>query len=165
MTVIYKKLPSTLKGNGQSFNDLHIHSNIFVCYRRLNAEVNHSPKHLNHKTEILYKITKPVTTVPASYSQVERKSNYKMTNYKIHSTVNPKADFENNSSYSDSVINKELLSWKVGFYPTFATKYPCNDSVDDATEEESTTEQIKIEDLENQLINVLDKLAERHNNE
>ena len=127
--------------------------------------VTPSPKHLNHKTEILYKITKPVPTVPASDSQVERKSTYEMTNYKIHSTVNPKADFENNSSHSDSDIDKELFSWKVGFYPTFGTKYPYSDAVEDATEEESTTEQIKIEDLENQLINVLDKLAERHNNE
>ena len=88
-----------------------------------------------------------------------------MTNYKIHSTLNPTADLENNSSYSDSVINKELLSWKVGFYPTFGTKYPYSDAVEDATKQESTTEHIKIEDLENQLINVLDKLAERHNNE
>ena len=88
-----------------------------------------------------------------------------MTNYKIHSTVNPKADFENNSSYSDSVINKELLSWKVGFYPTFGTKYPYSDAVEDATEKESTTETIKIEELEQQLLDVLDKLADRHNNE
>jgi hypothetical protein len=134
---------------------------IFFCYRRLNAEITHSysPKHLNHKSEILYKITKPVTKVPASDSQVERKSN------EIHSTVNPKADVENNSSDSDSDINKEIISWKVGFYPTFGTKYPYSDAVEDATEEESTTEQIKIEDLENQLIDVLNKLAERHNNE
>ena len=87
-----------------------------------------------------------------------------MTNYKIHSTVKAISDFENNSSDSDSDIDKELFSWKVGFYPTFGTKYPYSDAEEDTTEEESTTEQIKIEDLENQLINVLDKLAGRHTN-
>ena len=85
-----------------------------------------------------------------------------MTNYKIHSTVNTKANFENDFSDSDSDIGKELNSWKIGFYPTFGTKYPYSDVVEDAPEEESTTEQIKIEDLENQLINVLDKLADKH---
>jgi hypothetical protein len=88
-----------------------------------------------------------------------------MRNYEIHSTVNKKSDFENNSSDSDSDINKDIFSWKVGFYPTFGTKYPYSDAAEDATEEESSTEQIKIEDLENQLTDVLNKLAERHNNE
>jgi hypothetical protein len=136
----------------------------FFCYRRLNAEVTPSPKHLTQKSEILHKTTRPVPTFPARDSQVDRKGSYEKTNYEILSTVNTISDFENN--YSDSVydIGKELYSWKVGFYPTFGTKYPYSDAVEDATEEESTTKQIKIEDLENQLFNVLDKLADRHTN-
>ena len=131
----------------------------------LNAEVTHSPKHLTQKSEILHKTTRPVPTFPARDSQVDRKSSYRITNYKIHSTVKSISYFENNSSDSDSDIDKELFSLKVGLYPTFGTKYPYSDAEEDATEEESTTEQIKIEDLENQLINVLYKLAEIHNNE
>ena len=79
--------------------------------------------------------------------------------------MKPKSDFEINSSESDSDIDKDLLSWKFGFYPTFGTKYPYSDDVEDATEKESTTETIKVEELEKQLLDVLDKLADRHNNE
>ena len=76
--------------------------------------------------------------------------------------MKPKSDFEINSS--ESVIYKDLLSWKYGFYPTFGTKYPYSDAVEDASEKESTTETIKIEELEKQLLDVLEKLADRHNN-
>ena len=79
--------------------------------------------------------------------------------------MKPKSGFEINSSESDSDIDKDLLSWKFGFYSTFGTKYPYSDAVEDATEKESTTETIKVEELEKQLLDVLDKLADRHNNE
>ena len=75
-----------------------------------------------------------------------------------------KPDFEFNFSESDSDTDKDLSIWNFRFYPTFGKKYPHSDAAEDVTEEESTTEQIKVEELENQLLDVLDKFADRHNN-
>jgi hypothetical protein len=78
--------------------------------------------------------------------------------------VKPTSDFEINSIESDYDIDNDLLSWKFGFYPTFGTKYPYSDPLKDATQKASTPEIIKIEELERQLLDALDKLADRQNN-
>ena len=104
-------------------------------------------------------------TLIASDNQQEGKISSRVTNYESHSTVQPKLSFGLDSSDSDSGIDKDLFDWRFSFYPTFGTKYPHSEAVavDDTTEEESTTEQIDIEELEKQLLDVLDKLAERQN--
>ena len=108
-----------------------------------------------------------VGTLIASDNQQEGKMSSRVTNYESHSTVQPKLRFGLDSSNSDSDIDRNSFGWRFSFYPTFGTKYPDSeaDAVDDTTGEESTTEQIDIEILEKQLLDVLDKLAERQNNE
>ena len=91
----------------------------------------------------------------------------RVTNYESHSTVQPKLSFGLDSSDSDSDIDRNSFGWRFSFYPTFGTKYPYSETVavDDTTEEELTTEQIDIEELEKQLLDVLDKFAKRQKNE
>ena len=110
-------------------------------------------------------MTNPVPKVTKSDSYSERKVSTSETNYQSHSTEKPDQSFEITSVDSDSVPDTDLFGWKFSFYPTFGTKYPYTDTVDDTTEEISTTERVNIEELENQLMNILDKLAERHSNE
>ena len=110
-------------------------------------------------------MTNLVPTVTRSDSYSEIKVSSSETNYQSHSTEKPDQSFEITSVDSHSVRDTDLFGWKFSFYPTFGTKYPYTDTVEDTTEEVSTTEQVNIEDLENQLMNILDKLAERHSNE
>ena len=115
----------------------------------------------NPSTEI---IRNPNPTVPESDSYSEREVSSSETNYETHSTKQHDQSFEIGSVDSDSVPDTDIFGWKFTLYPTFGTKYPYTDTVEDTTEEASTTEQVDIEDLENQLMNILDKLAERHSN-
>ena len=103
----------------------------------------------------------PNPTVPESDSYSEREVSSSETNYQTHSTKQHDQSFEIGS---DSVHDTDLFGWKFTLYPTFGTKYPYTDTVEDTTEEASTTEQVNIEELENQLMNILDKLADRHSN-
>ena len=65
---------------------------------------------------------------------------------------------------SDSDNDRDRFGWKFGFYPTFGTKYPYTEAVEYTTEEDSSTEHINVEELEKQLMDVLDQLANRHSN-
>jgi hypothetical protein len=81
-----------------------------------------------------------------------------MTNYRTHSTEKSKSI---EIGFSDSEHDKYKLSWKIGIYSTFGIRYPDSEAEENATREESTTEQISVEELEKQLLDVLDKLAQQ----
>ena len=53
------------------------------------------------------------------------------------------------------------MGLEVGYYSTFGRKYPDSEAEELATWEESTTEQISAEELEKQLLDALDKLAQQ----
>ena len=57
----------------------------------------------------------------------------------------------------------KFLTFKQSFLFTFATKYPF--STTEKTPETETTERVKVEDLEAQLLDALDKLAENYDEE
>ena len=82
-----------------------------------------------------------------------------MTNYETHSTENSKSSFE--IGFVESENEKEILGWTFSYYSTFGIKYPESVAEEDATWEESTTQQISVEELEKQLLDVLDKLAQQ----
>ena len=79
-----------------------------------------------------------------------------MTNYRTHSTEKSKP-----IEIGFSEHDKDRLGWEVGYYSTFGRKYPASEAEEDATWEESTNEQISVEELEKQLLDVLDKLAQQ----
>ena len=56
------------------------------------------------------------------------------------------------------------MGWTFGYYSTFVRKYPESEAEEDATWEESTTDQISVEELEKLLLDVLDKLAQQSSN-
>ena len=85
-----------------------------------------------------------------------------MTNDKTNSTLQSKLDLEIFSDDSDSESDKDKSDRELGFYPTFGTKYPYTEALEDTAEDEATTELINVEDLEKQLMDVLDQLANRH---
>ena len=78
-----------------------------------------------------------------------------MTNYRTHSTEKSKP-----IEIGFSEHDKDRLGWEVGNYSTFGLKYPDSEAEENATWE-STTEQISVEELEKQLLDVLDKLAQQ----
>jgi hypothetical protein len=97
-----------------------------------------------------------ITTITtASDSQLKGK----MTNYETHSTEKSKSIFE--IGFVDSENDQNGLGLEVGYYSTFGRKYPESEAEEDASWEESTTEQISVEALEKQLLDVLDKLAQQ----
>ena len=126
-----------------------------------------TPNYTNDRNPPTKKIATLSPTVSAIDNHPERKMSSKVTNGESHSIVKPKFSFGLNTSDSVSGTDKDLFAWNFSFYPTFGTKYPYSETlaVDDTTEEEFTTEQIDIEELEKQLLDVLDKLAEKQSNE
>ena len=109
-------------------------------------------------------LTNDVSTVAEIDRPFERKISSDVTNEKTHSSSQSKLDLEIDSSDSDSGPVRDKLGLKFSFYPTFGTKYPYTAAKEDITEEEVTTEHIDVEELENQLLDVLDQLANRHSN-
>ena len=87
---------------------------------------------------------------------------YKVTDYKNLSTTQFKLD---KSGEFVSGLDMEKLGGKYSFYPTFGTKYPYTEAVEDTTTEEVTTERIDVEDLEKQLLDVLDQMSNRYHQE
>ena len=82
-----------------------------------------------------------------------------MTNYETNSTEKSKSSFE--IGFVDSESDKDRFGWTFSYYSTFGRKYLESEIEEDATWEESTTEQISVEELEKQLLDVLDKLAQQ----
>ena len=65
-----------------------------------------------------------------------------------------KVYFKIASGDSDSEYERDKLG----------TKYPDTEAVEDTVEEDFTTEHINVEELEKQLFDVLDQMANRHSN-
>ena len=105
-----------------------------------------------------------VTTVAESDRQLESNPSYKVTNDKTLSTLQSKDYFEIDSFETDSESERNKLGVEFSFYPTFGTKYPFRATVEDTSEDEATTERINVEDLERQLMDVLNQLADKHSN-
>ena len=82
-----------------------------------------------------------------------------MTNYETHSTEKSKSSLE--IGFVDSESDKDRLGWTFSYYSTIGRKYPESEIEENATWEESTSEQVSVEELEKQLLDVLDKLAQQ----
>ena len=63
------------------------------------------------------------------------------------------------------MVNERISTksdWRIRFYPTFGTKYPYTEVTDESTSTPLAQTTESIDDLQRQLFDALDKLAEKH---
>ena len=99
-------------------------------------------------------LTKPAT---------ERQIITQVTNVVNHS----KSEIEQQPS-GRQMINERISTksdWRVRLYPTFGTKYPYTEVTEDSTSTALSQTTESIDDLQRQLFEALDKLAEKHSDD